>query len=134
MGVHSKSHVYSEIYASEETLLKDVDACANVITQTTGIIPHVYRFPGGGMKYREHYTRLLEPKGYTVVRWNSVCGDEEIMGASAETLAQTAAQSSRGKKNVVLLLHDSSSHTATAEALPAIIEYFRTNGYVFCAY
>ena len=134
LGVHSKSHVYSEIYASEESLIRDVDACARVITQTTGKIPHVYRFPGGGMKYRERYTALLEQKGYTVVRWTAVCGDEEITGASAQTLVNTAIQSSKGKNNVVMLLHDSASHTATAEALPAIIAHFRERGYVFCAY
>ena len=134
LGVHSKSHRYSEIYASDEALLKDVDACAKVITDTTGIVPHVYRFPGGGMQARKRLTPLVEAKGYRVVNWNAVCGDEEIIGASADVLFETACKTSQGKNNVVLLCHDSASHTATAEALPRIIKHFRGQGYTFCAY
>lgn len=134
LGVHSKSHVYSEIYASEEAFLNDVDSCAEVITQTTGIIPHVYRFPGGGFQIQAKYTELLEHKGYRVIGWNAVCGDEEIPHATAETLYKTAVKTSEGKNNVVLLLHDSAFRKATAEALPKIIAHYRNNGYVFRAF
>ena len=134
LGVHSKSHVYSEIYSSEKAFLHDVDSCANVITQTTGVIPHVYRFPGGGFQIRKKYTELLEHKGYRVIGWNAVCGDEEIPNASAETLYKTAVKTSQGKKKVVLLLHDSAARKATAEALPEIIAHYRENGYVFRAF
>ena len=134
LGVHSKTHRYSEIYASDEALLTDVDACAQVITDATGIVPYVYRFPGGGMQARKRLTPLVEAKGYRVVNWNAVCGDEEITGASADVLYETARKTSAGKNNVVLLCHDSASHTATAEALPRIIKHFREQGYTFCAY
>lgn len=134
LGVHSKSHKYSEIYASDDALLKDVDACAKVITDTTGIKPHVYRFPGGGMQARKRLTPLVEAKGYRVIGWNAVCGDEEIAGASADVLYETALKTSAGKNTVVLLCHDSAPHKATAEALPRIIKSFREQGYVFCAY
>lgn len=134
LGVHSKSHVYSEIYTSEKSFLADVNACADVITQVTGIIPHVYRFPGGGLKCREKYTPLLEKRGYRVVGWNAVCGDEEIPHATASTLYSTAVKTSSGKNPVILLLHDSAYRKATAEALPQIIAYYRNNGYTFCAF
>lgn len=134
LGVHSKTHDYSKIYASDDALLKDVDACAKVITDTTGVVPHVYRFPGGGMQFRKRLTPLVEAKGYRVVGWNAVCGDEEILGASADVLYETACKTSAGKNTVVLLCHDSVSHMATAEALPRIIGSFRAQGYTFCAY
>lgn len=134
LGVHSKSHDYSKIYASDDALLKDIDACAKVITDTTGVIPHVYRFPGGGMEFRKRLTPLVEAKGYRVVSWNAVCGDAEISDASADVLLETACKTSAGKNTVVLLCHDSVSHTATAEALPRIIESYRAQGYTFCAY
>lgn len=131
LGVHSTSHCYREIYASKEALLKDVEGCAAVIRRVTGVQPCVYRFPGGGPKNRETYKEILNERGYRVVSWNAVCGDEEIPNASPETLTQEAIRTSRGKRSVVLLLHDSAPHTATADALPAIIAHFRKEGYAF---
>lgn len=132
VGVHSSTHVYSEIYASDEALLADADACAALIRRTTGVTPRVYRFPGGGRESARR-TPLLEARGYRVVRWNAVCGDEEIAGADAETLYRRTVETARGKQPVVLLMHDSAGHAATAEALPRIIAYFRAGGYAFRA-
>lgn len=134
LGVHSKSHVYSEIYKSDETLLKDIDACAAVIKKVTGVVPNVYRFPGGGTTEKARQTKLVEEHGYRVVGWNSVCGDEEIPHASADVLVQTSVKTSKNKQRVVLLCHDSAYRKETAEALPKIIESFREQGYVFCAF
>lgn len=134
IGVHSKTHEYSKIYASDESLLQDVDGCAAVIRNITGINPHVYRFPGGGGKDRVRQSQLIREKGYEIIGWNAVCGDEEIPGADAETLFQTAVKTSAGKNTVILLCHDSAYRKATAEALPRIIAHFREQGYEFCAF
>ena len=72
LGVHSKTHIYTQIYASEEAFLKDVESCAKVIEKVTGVRPRVYRFPGGGDGHREQYTALLKERGYGVVSWNAV--------------------------------------------------------------
>lgn len=134
LGVHSASHDYTKIYASDETLLRDVKTCADFIYKTTGVKPKCYRFPGGGIKNIKHKTALLENAGYTVVSWNAVCGDEEIPHADAQTLFDTAVKTANGKQSVVLLCHDSASHKATAEALPRMIDYFRNASYTFCAF
>ncbi len=131
LGVHSASHDYSRIYASDAALLKDISTCADCIFRITGTTPHVYRFPGGGLKDLAHKQALVEAQGYRVVKWNAVCGDEEIPHASPKRLLEETIATSRGKHSVVLLLHDSAPHKATAEALPAIISYFRDNGYLF---
>lgn len=132
LGVHSASHVYSKIYASDESFLSDVDTCANVIARVTGITPHVYRFPGGGRHERQ--AKLLKERGYKIVGWNAVCGDEEIPKADATRLLQETCRTSEGKSTVVLLMHDSARHAETARALPGIIEWYRSQGYVFCQY
>ncbi len=135
LGVHSATHEYNQIYASDESLLKDVATCENVIARVTGIKPKVYRFPGGGkLKERARQTKLLEELGYRVVGWNAVCGDEEIKNASSERLVKETVKTSEGKSTVILLLHDSATHRATAEALPEIISYYRERGYRFCQY
>lgn len=134
VGVHSASHEYSAIYASDSALLADVDECAECIRRVTGVIPRCYRFPGGGSADRMRQTSLLEERGYRVVRWNAVCGDEELRNASAQTLVKESVRTAGGRSTVVLLMHDSASHRATAEALPDIIAHFRAKGYTFCAY
>lgn len=134
VGVHSASHDYTKIYASDKALLSDVKTCADFIYKVTGKKPTCYRFPGGGITDEKHKKALLENAGYTVVSWNAVCGDEEIPRADADTLYERTVQTSAGKNVVILLLHDSAPHKATAEALPRIIDYFRKEGYAFCAF
>ena len=134
IGVHSQTHLYSQIYASDEALLADVDKCAETVRRVTGLTPRVYRFPGGGGKNKERQTTLLRKRGYHVVGWNAVCGDEEIVGASADELFNMTVSTAKGKDRVVLLLHDSAARKNTAEALGRIIKHFRQEGYEFCAF
>ena len=131
VGVHSKTHRYGEIYASDEALLGDVRACAETVEQITGTKPRFYRFPYGGGTARQR--DLLEAQGYTVVGWNAVCGDTDL-SLGAEALVKESLKTAGTRGNVVLLLHDGAPHKATAEALPAIISAFRARGYAFCAF
>ncbi len=134
LGVHSATHNYREIYASKDALLKDIQACSSVIEKTTGVTPRDYRFPGGGCGHANEYSPAVREQGYRIISWNAVCGDEEISNASAETLIKTAKETAQGRSSVVMLLHDSAYRKTTAEALPDIIEYFRGQGYTFCAF
>ena len=131
LGVHSDTHVYSDIYASKETFLRDVDRCAERIIEVTGVTPRYYRFPGGGLGHEKEYAPLLAQKGYRVKGWNAVCGDGETAGANADMLVAKAASTAKGRRSVVLLCHDAAGHFATADALPRIIAHFREEGYVF---
>lgn len=132
LGVHTYSHRYDEIYSSQDAFMKDVTRCADIIERLTGQKPSVYRFPGGGK--HENFAALLRDMGYEIVWWNAVCGDEEIPHADTETLTATAVQTAKGKAKVVLLMHDSAPHKATAEALPKIISHFKGEGYTFKAF
>ena len=134
VGVHSNTHEYKKIYASEEALFEDIDACAAIIKRVAGVTPRVYRFPGGGLDHEIKYAPLVEERGYRVVRWNAVCGDAEIPNASKAALIQKTVDTSNGKHIVVLLLHDSARNFSTVEALPDIIAHFREEGYVFSSY
>ena len=134
IGVHSNTHEYRQIYASEEALLEDIDACAAVIKKVAAVTPHVYRFPGGGLNHEKSYTPLVEERGYRVIGWNAISGDAEILCATRETLVQRAIETSKGKKCVVLLMHDAAKNVNTANALSDIIAYFRSEGYAFCTF
>ena len=133
LGIHSKTHRYSEIYASDEALLADVRACRDRIEKVTGITPSVYRFPGGSSLHKDKIP-LVKAEGLRPIDWNAVCGDEEIPHADAETLYEQTFKTAKGKNPVILLMHDSAPHKATAEALPRIIAEFKRQGFEFCAY
>ena len=47
IGMHSYSHVYSEIYGSVEAYLDDMYRVFKLIRDTTGVTPSCFRFPGG---------------------------------------------------------------------------------------
>lgn len=133
IGVHSASHCYHNIYASDEAFFQDVRECSEFIRAVTGQTATVYRFPGGGLSHA-HLARQMEEIGYRVVEWNASCKDEELINATSKQLFDAAVETALGRKCVVLLMHDSAPHKATAEALPAIIRYFREQGYAFCAF
>jgi peptidoglycan/xylan/chitin deacetylase (PgdA/CDA1 family) len=94
------------------------------------------RFPGGGYNAgnyaaeKQLYKLLLQEKGYYFADWNSLNGDAEGGTRSAEQLVARIRQTS-GPKNLVILMHDAATKKSTAEALPAIIEYLKGEGYVF---
>ena len=50
---------------------------------------------------------------------------------NAKELANYAIKTSEGKEMVVLLMHDTYGKEETVKALPAIIKYFKDNGYEF---
>ena len=131
VAVHSYSHVYSQIYSSPADLLKDIDKCNEVIKDATGNYSKVYRFPGGSFGLSERLKNAVEEHGLRYVDWNASTRDAEILGATPYQLYREAVATAAGADNVVLLAHDSTTKTATAEALKSIIRHFKDNGYVF---
>ena len=131
VAVHSYTHKYGEIYSSAESLLKDIDKCNNVIKSVTGEFSNVYRFPGGSYGLRQEFISAVKGHGMKYVDWNASCCDAEFFNPTPNQLLNAAISTSANCKKVVLLLHDSTTKTATAEALKCIIHHFKDNGYVF---
>lgn len=135
---HGYSHVYSQIYASPQSVLDEYNNCVRAIQNAIGVPeynPHLFRFPGGfkGGKYdkikAEAHT-LLEQNGIAHVDWNALTSD----AAGAKTTEEFIAQLEKTVpkyNSVVVLMHDAGNKKATAEALPTIISYFRERGYEF---
>ena len=53
IAVHSYTHRYGEIYASEQSLLNDIDKCNEIIKSVTGEYSSVYRFPAEVSGFRK---------------------------------------------------------------------------------
>ena len=138
LASHGYSHVYSQIYASPQSVLDEYNNCIRAIQNAIGVPeynPHLFRFPGGfkGGKYskiKEEAHNLLEQNNIVHVDWNALTSD----AAGAKTTEEFIAQLEKTVpkyNSVVVLMHDAGNKKATAEALPTIISYFRERGYEF---
>ena len=72
--------------------------------------------------------------GLRYVDWNASTRDAEILNATPAQLLKAAVTTSASSNYIVLLAHDSTSKSATAEALRDIIKHYKDNGYVFKAF
>ena len=138
IGMHTYSHDYAEIYSSPEAYYEDLEKISQLCMEQLGYVPSYIRFPGGSsnsvsLKYSPGLMTLLTQdvtkRGYRYFDWNASCGDGEG-NFEAEKLVENATNTA-GKKKIVLLCHDGRGKDTTADALPRIIEYYRSHGYEF---
>ena len=96
---------------------------------------HLFRFPGGywGGKYAEvkkQAEQILEQNDVLHIDWNALTSD----AAGAKTTEQFIAELNKTvpkHNSIVVLMHDAGNKTATANALPTMIKYFRDQGFEF---
>ena len=138
LACHGYSHVYSQIYASPQSVFDEYNKCITAIRNAIGIQeydPHLFRFPGGyaGGKYatvKQGAAELLEQNGILHVDWNALTADAAGAKTTEEFIAELEKTVPK-HNSVVVLMHDAGNKTATAEALPTIIQYFRERGFEF---
>ena len=135
---HGYSHVYSQIYATPQSVLDEYNKSVTAIRNAIGeqeYNPHLFRFPGGywGGKYSEvkkQAEQILEQNDVLHIDWNALTSD----AAGAKTTEQFIAELNKTvpkHNSIVVLMHDAGNKTATANALPTIIKYFRDQGFEF---
>ena len=136
---HGYSHVYSQIYASTQSVLDEYNQCVQVIRNAIGeptYDPHLFRFPGGtpGGPYADlkaEAKQLLIENKVLSVDWNALSGDAEGNNRPVEEMMSRLEETVGNKNSVVLLMHDAQTKTTTVEALPHIVAFFRDRGYEF---
>ena len=131
VAVHSYTHEYKQIYSSAENLLADIDKCNEVIKSVTGSYSTIYRFPGGSYGLKDELIEAVKAHGMKYADWNASTCDAEYCTAPQEVIYANAVNSSKGRNRVILLAHDSTTKTTTAEALRDIIRYFKSQNYIF---
>ena len=138
LASHGYSHVYSQIYASPQSVIDEYNRSVTAIRNAIGdqqYNPHLFRFPGGywGGKYAEvkkQAKQLLYENDILHIDWNALTSD----AAGAKTTEQFIAELEKTvpkHNSVVVLMHDAGNKQATANALPTIIKYFRDRGFEF---
>lgn len=134
VGMHSYSHKYNEIYASEDAFSEDMSRISKLIADTTGEVPVYYRFPGGTSTSitsddsMRRYIDLLHKAGVEYIDWNIDCGDGAGQNLSADQITANVFRNFGRYHTNVVLLHDGYGHDATVKALPKIIERARNMG------
>lgn len=140
VGMHTMTHDYARLYASEDAYFSDLDEVAQVVRDQIGYVPFLVRFPGGASNtVSANYcpgimTTLstdLPARGYQYYDWNVSSGDAAGTNVPADTIVSSSCV--EGYTNIVLLMHDSNTKATTPEALPRIIEYYQERGYEFKA-
>ncbi len=76
-----------------------------------------------------YLTEDVTERGYLYCDWNCANGDGEG-SLSVPELVENASEGAQYRQ-AVMLCHDGNGKRATVDALPQIIEYFRSQGYVF---
>lgn len=138
IGLHTYTHNYAYVYSSVDNYFKDLDQIGTMVKNLIGYRPHYIRFPGGSSNtVSANYSKgimsalvgLVQEKGYQYYDWNASSGDASGNNiAVSQIVAQ--ATSNRGN-NIVMLMHDGVSKDTTVLALPRIIEYYQSQGYIF---
>jgi len=134
VAVHSYSHIYNEIYASPESLLKDIKKCNKIIEEVTGKKSSVYRFPGGSFGLNERLISAVTNSGMRYVDWNASTRDAEFTDPTPEQIVSASITTAANPERIVLLAHDSTTKTATAQALKGIIRHYKELNYTFASF
>ena len=137
IALHTASHDYATIYASDEAYFADLEAIGKIVSDQIGFVPFMVRLPGGSSNtvsadyssgIMSRVTGELNTRGYQYYDWNISTGDGSVV--TAEQAFQNGT-SIIGEHDVMLLAHDSYSKQTTLDALPAIIEAYQAAGYEF---
>lgn len=135
IAIHTYTHQYDQIYSSVEDYLKDFYKIYELIYNTTGVKPDIFRFPGGSVNSHNQkiYQDLIEEmdrRGFTYYDWN-VSAEDASSKATSRSISNNITYGVLRNSRSIVLLHDFESRTATMDALDGIIKDLKDYGYKF---
>lgn len=136
IGLHSYSHVYESIYASEEAYFEDLDQIQAIVKAQTGQETTLIRFPGGSSNTVSDFnpgimtslTDAVTDMGYQYFDWNVLSGDAGET-TDPNTIAWNVCSGMIQNNVSVVLQHDIKSYSV--EAMEMILAWGIENGYTF---
>lgn len=132
IGIHTDTHDYKNIYASDANLSKDIDDCLQAIRDVVGedFDTNLYRFPGGSFG-REEFKPMVKEKGYVYFDWNVLNGDAEKRNPSEAYVIDRLKKTSKDYNKQIILMHDSDTKEITANTLDTVIRDLKDDGFEF---
>ena len=137
VALHTASHDYSIVYASEESYFNDLYSVQDRVKRITGYESKIIRFPGGASntvsrKYSagimSRLTKEVVNRGFKYYDWNISSGDAGSTTQASGVYSNVVNSLSRNRPNMVLM-HDIKPYTR--DAVRDIIRYGKENGYTF---
>lgn len=141
LAMHTYTHDYKKIYSSVDAYFEDLYAIEKVIFEKTGVSPKIMRLPGGSSNsISKQYAKgvvtqivaRLKAEGYTYFDWNVDSRDASSdKDKSAAALLNNVKKQCKNNQIINVLMHDTNDKKTTVEALPQIIDYLKSEGYIF---
>lgn len=135
IGIHTFSHKSENIYSSVEAFLEDFNLAYQLIYDTTGVKPNIFRFPWGSVnsynkKIRNELIEEMERRGFTYYDWN-VDSKDSVGNPDEYKITRNIVKDLDKYNNPIILLHDASVNKRTVKTLPLIIEKLKEQGFDF---
>lgn len=132
VGMHTISHSVDQLYNDEtpDNLSNELTQMQDMIEKITGKRPVLFRPPYGSMPHmnKEAIIESLVANGFKA--WDWTVDTYDWSASSAAEIIKTVERTF-GEKNEIVLMHEKA---LTVEALPAIIQHYKDNGYEFRVY
>ena len=141
---HTFSHSFKKLYPHNRV---DVDVFMGEINKTNNIMKsilgndfnaRVLRMPGGYMSRRYYHDENLPElnskfakEHITSIDWDGETGDATGRRYTPDQLVNNAIKETKNDTHIILLMHDSATKKSTVEALPDLIDYYKSHGYAF---
>lgn len=138
IGLHSYTHDYKKIYASEDAFFNDLKQIQDRVRNITGVESYIIRFPGGSSNTVSRFnkgimsrlTKQVSEKGYRYFDWNVGSGDAGTH-LPPDTLTKNITRQLGNGSTYVVLMHDSAPQKTTMQSLKKTIQYGKEHGYRF---
>ncbi len=138
LALHTTTHVYKEIYASEEAYFKDLYAIQQKVKDLTGQECTMIRFPGGSSNKSSKFnpgimtrlTKQVEEAGFTYFDWtidSKDTGGAKTPDAVFHNVVEGVLKAKQDYS--IVLQHDIKSYSV--DAVEKIILWGLGNGYTF---
>lgn len=136
LAIHTATHNYDRIYASEEAYFDDLNTMRSIIQEETGVDTTLLRFPGGSSNTVSSFnkgimtrlTKAVTDMGYQYFDWN-VDSNDAGGASSADEVFRNVVNGIGGKNTSVVLQHDIKGFSV--DAVEKIIVWGIANGYTF---
>lgn len=134
LAMHSYSHNYAQIYKSVKAFEKDFTKIRNLLYDTTGYMPNLYRFPGGSLNVVakgkiQQFIKFLKKEKVVYFDWNVVNGDGMSNSVTKEMSYESVISGIGERKVSVVLMHDTDRKEGTIKSVEDIIKTLIDDGY-----
>ncbi len=139
VGIHTASHDYEKIYASEDAFFADQQIMQNIIIEQTGSPTKLMRFPGGSSNTISRFnpgimSRLavaVTEKGMRYFDWNVSSGDAGETTSTTQVISNIKNGILSSGKYANVLQHDIKNFSVNA--VEELLKWGLEKGYTFAA-